>query len=419
MATNSAQHETETETAPFTCRKCERVFAYRCMYDRHIKNLFPCVRQGASRYSCEACNAGFDLKTRYDQHLRTKKHLKRVQVMESEECDAEEEEEEAAAQASPTLPESIRVEGMRSGIRLSPGGMLSGHDLIMQACDVTEDAASKLLVNMCTTVTLHVGPLSGGDDQFLVDALGAALIMRVLGMAGQAFRDEFGERLLIAMGADDITRASLQEPVDYFDDDTEIDTKDDSATVPVNTKFVHDSEAICSSLGYGRKDVLVKVLKRDYQENVDWISQKRWGSVGRALQIYYLTDECLRMLVYRCSSRCVTRSVTPVRLGDNELHHIRRYHPKEEELIGFLMRVFSRKHSCHVQRCLGPYRVDMMIDDCVVVECDEHNHVGYDQVKEADRHEYIKMKGYTLYGFDCDCPTFDLATVVADLNDLL
>ena len=236
MATNSAQHEAETETAPFTCRKCERVFAYRSEYDRHIKNLFPCVRQGATRYSCEACNAGFDLKTRYDQHLRTKKHMRRVQAMESEECDAEEEEEEeeeeAAAQASPTLPQSIHVEGMRSGIRLSPGGMLSAHDLIMQACDVTEDAASRLLVNMCTTVTLHVAPLSGGDDQFLVDALGAALIMRVLGTAGQAFRDEFGERLLIAMGADIITRASLQEPVNYFndtDDDTDNpDRRDDT-----------------------------------------------------------------------------------------------------------------------------------------------------------------------------------------------
>jgi very-short-patch-repair endonuclease len=438
MATSSAQHkaEAENETAPFMCRKCERAFAFRSEYDRHLKNVYPCVRPGASRYSCDACKAEFDLKTRYDQHLRTKKHLRRVQANETGECDASE-----AAEASPTLPESIHVEGMRSGIRLSQGGMLSAHDLVMQACDVTKNAALRLVMNMCTTVTIHVGPLSGSDhdDHFLVDALGAALIMRVLGAAGQGFRDEFGERLLIAMGADDVTRASLHEPIDYFDDTD--DDADDGAnigtddgtdngtedlsdpvnelgdTVTVDAKFKHNSDAICSSLGYARKDNLVKILKRDYQANVDWICITSKRSSHR--RAYYLTDECLRMLVYRCSSRCIARSVSPVKLGDTELHHVRRYHPKEEELIGFLMRVYSRKHSCHVQQCLGPYRVDMLIDDRIVVECNENNHAGYDQVKEAERLKYIETKGYTIYGFDCDSPTFDLATVVADLNDLL
>ncbi len=438
MATTSAQHEgeAETETAPFMCRKCDRVFAFRSEYDRHMKNRYPCVRPGASRYRCDACMAGFDIKTRYDQHMRTKKHLRKVQANETGECSAG-----RPAEVSPTPSETIHIEGMRSGIRLSQEGMLSAHDLVMQALDVTEDAAVRLVMNMSTTVTIHVGALSGSDhdDHFLVDALGAALIMRVLGTAGQGFREEFGERLLIAMGADDITKGSLHEPVNYFDDTdddaddgTNIGTDDgtndgpeDSSdsvdqlgdTVTVDAKFKHDADAICSSLGHTRKDCLVKILKRDYQADVDWICIISKRSSHR--RAYYLTDECLRMLVYRCSSRCIARPVSPVKLGDTELHHVRRYHPKEEELIGFLMRVYSRKHSCHVQQCLGPYRVDMLIDDRIVVECNENNHAGYDQVKEAERLKYIETKGYTIYGFDCDSPTFDLATVVADLNDLL
>ena len=228
MATTSAQHEgeAETETAPFMCRKCDRVFAFRSEYDRHMKNRYPCVRPGASRYRCDACMAGFDIKTRYDQHMRTKKHLRKVQANETGECSAG-----RPAEVSPTPSETIHIEGMRSGIRLSQEGMLSAHDLVMQALDVTEDAAVRLVMNMSTTVTIHVGALSGSDhdDHFLVDALGAALIMRVLGTAGQGFREEFGERLLIAMGADDITKGSLHEPVNYFDDTD--DDADDGANI--------------------------------------------------------------------------------------------------------------------------------------------------------------------------------------------
>ena len=158
--------------------------------------------------------------------MRTKKHLRKVQANETGECSAG-----RPAEVSPTPSETIHIEGMRSGIRLSQEGMLSAHDLVMQALDVTEDAAVRLVMNMSTTVTIHVGALSGSDhdDHFLVDALGAALIMRVLGTAGQGFREEFGERLLIAMGADDITKGSLHEPVNYFDDTD--DDADDGANI--------------------------------------------------------------------------------------------------------------------------------------------------------------------------------------------
>lgn len=189
----------------------------------------------------------------------------------------------------------------------------------------------------------------------------------------------------------------------------------------VDPKFKHCAEAARSSLGYTRKDSLVKILRRDYQKDVDWVCiiGPRGVNGGCPPRAYYVTDECLRLLGYRCSSRCVSRPSQPIKLGDREVHHIRRYHPKEEELIGFLMRAYSRKHSCRVQHGVGPYRVDMLIDDYIVVECDEDNHAGYDVVKEAERHKFLETRGYTVYRFDCDSPTFDLATVIADLNDLL
>jgi very-short-patch-repair endonuclease len=186
-------------------------------------------------------------------------------------------------------------------------------------------------------------------------------------------------------------------------------------------KFKHCSEAARAALGYKRKSALVRILRRDYQRDVDWvcISGPKRTKGGNAPQNYYITDECLRLLGYRCSSRCVSRPSQPIKLGEYEVHHIKRYHPKEEELMGFLMRAYSRSHSCRVQHCVGPYRVDMVIDNRIVVECDEDNHAGYDAVREAERHNFLERRGYTLYRFDCDSPTFDLATVIADLNDLL
>ena len=186
-------------------------------------------------------------------------------------------------------------------------------------------------------------------------------------------------------------------------------------------RFKHCSEAARVALGYNRKSGLVRILRRDYQRDVDWIcvSGSKRTKGGYAPQNYYITDECLRLLGYRCSSRCVSRPSEPIKLGEYEVHHIKRYHPKEEELMGFLMRAYSRSHSCRVQHCIGPYRVDMLIDNRIVVECDEDNHARYDAMKEAERHKFIETRGYTLYRFDCDSPTFDLATVIADLNDLL
>ncbi len=158
MATTSAQHEAETETAPFMCRKCERVFAFRSEYDRHMKNVYPCVRPGASRYSCDACMAGFDIKTRYDQHLRTKKHLRKVQANEMGECSAG---RRCRGFADATRDNPCR--GHEIGDPPVTGRHAVGPRSRHAGLRRHRGRRVRLIMNMCTTVTIHVGPLSGSD----------------------------------------------------------------------------------------------------------------------------------------------------------------------------------------------------------------------------------------------------------------
>lgn len=183
-------------------------------------------------------------------------------------------------------------------------------------------------------------------------------------------------------------------------------------------KFTNFLEDILAQLGYSRKDNLVTALRRDYEEHVDWICINRNEGFCQR-HIYKITDECAKLLLYRCGSRNTSRLQTPAKIADVTLSHVRRYHPKEEELISFIIRVYSRQFACDPQHSIGPYRVDLLLDKRIVVECDEHGHTAYNAVDEAERQSFLERRGFTVYRFNPDKDTFDLATIVADLNALL
>ena len=107
-------------------------------------------------------------------------------------------------------------------------------------------------------------------------------------------------------------------------------------------------------------------------------------------------------------------------LGDLQLTHITRYLPKEEELIGFLLAVYGKQFTCKPQWRFGPFRADLYIEEKhLVVECDEHGHVSYNNQKEEARSRALNELGISVYRFNPDAPDFALAKVVADLNEIL
>lgn len=183
--------------------------------------------------------------------------------------------------------------------------------------------------------------------------------------------------------------------------------------------FTYNLDALCQILGYSRRDTLVSVLRREYVENVDYIRQGDNKDLFRRKQTFMVTAECARLLTYRCSSRNLSRPSTPAAVADVKLTHIRRYHPKEEEVMGFVIRVYTSSFRCQSQHAIGRYRVDALIDERIVVECDEKGHGCYDPVAEEERQLYLENHGFTIYRFNPDSNDFDLAKVVSDLNALL
>ena len=55
----------------------------------------------------------------------------------------------------------------------------------------------------------------------------------------------------------------------------------------------------------------------------------------------------------------------------------------------------------------------------LIIECDENGHASYDKEHEERRLEAVKARGLTCYRFNPDEANFCLATVVADLLDIL
>lgn len=186
-----------------------------------------------------------------------------------------------------------------------------------------------------------------------------------------------------------------------------------------HSQYSHDIDDLLSALGYATRGKLIEVLRRDFQELVDYIKERDLPTRGRPRVRFIVTAECAKILTCRCASRRALRPEKSVNIAGVELTHIRRYHPKEEETINFIGEVYRGKFSCQMQSQIGPYRVDLLLENRIAVECDENGHKAYDPVSEASRQSYIEGRGYHVYRFNPDSPSFSLAKVVSDLNAML
>lgn len=74
---------------------------------------------------------------------------------------------------------------------------------------------------------------------------------------------------------------------------------------------------------------------------------------------------------------------------------------KYEKELGFLLnKIFSKNHIIESQYRVDNYKIDFVIDNKIAVECDENDHIYYDEYKEETRERCIIDKGFILLRYN-------------------
>lgn len=86
---------------------------------------------------------------------------------------------------------------------------------------------------------------------------------------------------------------------------------------------------------------------------------------------------------------------------------------KEQDSIGKIIKAF-RGLNYKLQYKLDNYKIDLyFIDYKLAIECDENNHLNYNQEKEIERENYIKKQlNCTFIRFDPDDRNFDILEII-------
>ena len=192
----------------------------------------------------------------------------------------------------------------------------------------------------------------------------------------------------------------------------------------MDATFCYDADNIWQKMGWGRKDTLIRTLKKEYVENTDWKTEilKKPGIRGRSLVKYYLTKQCVHLIVIRDRTRNLQRPDSSVRIGEISMTYITRYISPGEETISFLMQVFGTRFVCVPEYPVDDYRVDLYIREAnVIVECDEFGHRAYGTEAEAARtcHIQRELQDVRWVRFNPNQQDFKLSHVVQQLMDVL
>ena len=92
----------------------------------------------------------------------------------------------------------------------------------------------------------------------------------------------------------------------------------------------------------------------------------------------------------------------------------------ENQTIGFIENSYSNILNTKRQHVIGKYRVDLyFIDNKLVIECDENNHIDRDTIQEKIREEYILSMGNKIIRYNPNTSSFDLSNVLREINAIL
>jgi very-short-patch-repair endonuclease len=162
----------------------------------------------------------------------------------------------------------------------------------------------------------------------------------------------------------------------------------------------------------GRKDHLVRFVRKNLKEGVHYISRPASrGEHGGHNKVDYLLTRDARELVtntYNLKHKYVSHV--------GSLTQVRTIMSLENQTIGFIMTAFNGTEVMERQYAIGAYSVDLcFVQRKIVVECDEHGHNDYDQEEEAVRTNFLTHNGFKLIRFNPCEERFDLALVLKDI----
>ena len=183
----------------------------------------------------------------------------------------------------------------------------------------------------------------------------------------------------------------------------------------INYKFPKTINDVLDVFPSSRKDNVIRSLRRaGLEQNIDYIRVVE--NSERHSYSYYLTQNGYEMLLVYMH---ITTRKCDAALDKSLLNvqYVKRYLPKETEIINFICDTFSPLYKIEKQYHIGKYRVDLyFIDKKIVVECDEDGHKDRDIEYEQNRENYIKQQlSCTFLRFNPDEPNFKLSSVITKL----
>lgn len=172
---------------------------------------------------------------------------------------------------------------------------------------------------------------------------------------------------------------------------------------------------------YGRKDTLTRHIKKNYRENIHYITEKvnlsnvykRGG--GQNKITFMLTDSAFEILKNSYNLR--NKYIVNI---SNNVKSINIGMCIENQTIGFIENTYSNMLNVKRQYTIGKYHVDLyFIDYKLVIECDENGHNDRDSNQEKIREDYIVSLGNKVIRFNPNTPSFDLSNVLREINAVL
>jgi very-short-patch-repair endonuclease len=171
------------------------------------------------------------------------------------------------------------------------------------------------------------------------------------------------------------------------------------------------------------KDKLVRNLKKNYKENVHYISKKYEKNIydtvkkngGQNKIDYFLTEPAFELLKNSYNLR--NRYLVDI---NNNIKQVNVCMCIENQTIGFIENAYKNILQVKRQYKIGKYKADLyFIDYKLVIECDEYNHKDRDPIKEKLRDEYMILLGNKIIRYNPNEKSFDLSNVLNQINKIL
>ena len=171
------------------------------------------------------------------------------------------------------------------------------------------------------------------------------------------------------------------------------------------------------------KDKLASNLKKNYKENIHYISKKYEKNKddtvkkngGQNKIDYFLTENAFELLQNSYNLR--NRYLVDV---TNNVKQVNVCMCIENQTIGFIENAYKNILYVKRQYKIGKYKADLyFIDYKLVIECDEFNHEDRDPIKEKLRDEYMISLGNKIIRYNPNQNTFDLSNVLNEINAIL